>query len=352
MSNVQQAIVVTEVGKPAVLIDNQPIPQPGPNQVQIKVSVAGLNPHDQKMRDFGLFVAEGSLPQVLANDVVGTITQLGEGVNSSDYTVGDRVMSHARMGSWTEPKSSENGLQQYALANVGAMAKVPAGVSDDEAATLPINVMPSVVALYRVLGIPAPWAAAAAAFDYAGTTLLIVGGGSKNGRFGVQVARLAGVGRIVVVGGDEAELKSHGATHVLDRHGGSDEVLARIRAVVGDDLVYAYDTVNDPAGQTLGLNALSSRKKGVMARLVPTGPVDEAQVVGKEAVFELRDVIGMSIYQNDEALAFWERLPGYLESGQIKPLQFDVKGFSAAEVNEVLDAYRDGKPVTKTHIHF
>ncbi|KAK8098158.1 Enoyl LovC [Apiospora kogelbergensis] len=351
MSTLQKAIVVTEVGKPVVLIDNQPIPQPGPNQVQIKVSVAGLNPHDQKMRDFGMFVTEGSLPQVMANDVVGVITQLGEGVEGQ-YAVGDRVVSHARMGAWTEPKSSETGLQEYALANVGAMAKVPAGVSDDEAATLPINVMPSVVALYRVLGIPAPWTDAAAGFDYAHTTLLIIGGGSNNGRFGVQIAKLAGVGRIVVVGGDEAELKSYGATHVLDRHGGADAVLGRIRAVVGDDLVYAYDTVNDPAGQTLGLNALSSSKKGAMARLVPTGPVDEPLVAGKEAGFELRDAIGMSVYQKDEALEFWNRLPGYLEFGQIKPLKFEVKGFSAADVNEVLDAYRDGKTVTKTHIHF
>ncbi|KAK6854122.1 hypothetical protein PG995_009215 [Apiospora arundinis] len=350
MSNVQKAIVVTEVGKPAVLIDNQPIPQPGPNQVQIRVTVAGLNPHDQKMRDFGMFVTEGSLPQVLANDVVGVVTQLGEDT-SEKYAVGDRVVSHARMGSWTEPKSSEPGLQQYALANVGAMAKIPAGISDDEAATLPINVMPSVVALYRVLGIPAPWTEAATTFDYAGTTLLIIGGGSNNGRFGVQIAKLAGVGRIVVVGGGEAELKSYGATHVLDRHGGDDAVLARIRAVVGDELVYAYDTVNDPAGQTLGLHALSTYKRGVMARLVPTGPVDEARVVGKTAGFEVRDAIGTSVYQRDEALAFWERLPGYLESGQIKPLKFTVKGFSAAEVNEVLDAYRDGKPVTKAHIH-
>ncbi|KAK8044188.1 GroES-like protein [Apiospora rasikravindrae] len=93
--------------------------------IVLKVSVAGLNPHDQKMRDVGMFVTEGSLPQVLANDVVGVVTQLGEGVN--DYAVGDRVVSHARMGSWTEPQSSETGLQEYALANVGAMAKIPSG---------------------------------------------------------------------------------------------------------------------------------------------------------------------------------------------------------------------------------
>jgi hypothetical protein len=43
---------------------------------------------------------------------------------------------------------------------------------------------------------------------------------------------------------------------------------------------------------------------------------------------------------------------GWLVEGKIKPLKFVVrKGLDAAQVNEVLDALRDGKPVTKTHIH-
>jgi hypothetical protein len=49
---------------------------------------------------------------------------------------------------------------------------------------------------------------------------------------------------------------------------------------------------------------------------------------------------------------FWSRLPKFLETGQIKPLAYTVKkGLLASNVNEVLDAYRDGKKVIKTHIH-
>ena len=43
---------------------------------------------------------------------------------------------------------------------------------------------------------------------------------------------------------------------------------------------------------------------------------------------------------------------GFLENGQIKPLDYVVKkGLDAGVVNEVLDAYKDGERVARTHIH-
>lgn len=272
------------------------------------------------------------------------MTKLGEGVTG--VAVGDRVVTQPGFS----PGWTQNGLQEYATADVGAFGKIPETTSDDEAATLPTNIIAPLVAIFDTLKIPAPWAGQP--FDYAGTTLLVVGGGSNCGRFGVQLAKLAGVGRIVVVGGKEAELKGLGATHVIDRHGGQDAVLARIRDVVGDDLVYAYDAISPVEGQVLALNALSSSKKGALARLLPLGPVDETKVVGKAAGFEVRDVFGSSQLHPELAGGFWERLPGLLETGKIRPTAYVVKqGLTAENVNEVLDAYRDGKAVTKTHIH-
>lgn len=343
MSSTQKALVVTELGKPVKLIEDRPIPEPSAKQIQLKVKVAGINPHDQKARDWGLFIAE-HLPALLINDVVGTVTKLGEGVTG--VAVGDRVVTQPGFS----PGFTQNGVQEYAVADVGAFGKIPEGTSDDEAATLPTNIIAPLVAIFEVLKIPAPWSGQA--FDYANTTLLVVGGGSNCGRFGVQLAKLAGIGRIVVVGGNEAELKSYGATHVLDRHGGQDAVLARIRDVVGDDLVYAYDAISPPEDQVLALNALSSTKKGALARLLPLGPVDESKVVGKTAGFEVRDTYGSSQVHPELAGGFWERLPGFLETGKIKPLSYVVKeGLTAENLNEVLDAYRDGMTVKKTHIH-
>ncbi len=243
-------------------------------------------------------------------------------------------------------------LQEYAVADVDFLAKIPDGITDDGAATLPTNIIAPLVALFDTLEIPAPWSDEAKNFDYAKTSLLVVGGGSKCGKFGVQLAKIADIGKIVVVGGNETELKEYGATHVLDRHGGHDAVLERIRAVVGDDLIYAYDAINPPEGQILALNALSSHTKGTLARLLPLGPVDESKVKGKKAGFEVRNVLGSSQAKPDLARPFWKRVPGYLETGKIKPTSFVVKqGLEASHVNAVLDDYRDRKIVTKTHIH-
>lgn len=346
----QKAVMVTEVGKPLSLTTSRAVPQPGPSQVLLRVTVAGLNPHDQKSRDIGLFVAS-HLPAVLANDVVGRVVALGDGVTK--YSVGDRILSQADF----KPGSLQDGLQEYAVADVDFSTKIPAAISDDGAATLPTNIIAPLVALFHesTLNIPAPWDPRAASFDYAGTTLLIMGGGSNCGRFGVQLASLAGIGTIVVVGGDEGELKSYGATHVVSRFAADEaQLVDNIRAIVGDDLVYAYDPINPAATQHVALNALSHSKRGTMARLLPVGNPDETKVHAKQAGYDVKNVFGSSHARPDVAKPFWDRLPGYFEAGKIKPLknvEVVEPGLDADKVNDLLDRYKAGKKVVKTHFH-
>lgn len=297
----------------------------------------------------GLFIRD-VLPVVLTNDVVGTVVALGPGV--SKYALGDRVVSHAGFA----PGGVQSGLQEYALHDIGAGVKIPDSVSDDEAVTLPTALIAPLFGLFskdKGLGIPAPWTSEAAEFGYTGTSLLIVGGGSSCGKFAVQLAALAGIGRIVVVGGPEEELKSYGATHIINRHLGFDAVLEQIRAVVGDELYYAFDAINMPEGQLLAANALSSHKRGRLARLLTSfGPVDESRVVGKKAGFQVVNVLGLSQLQPEIAYPFWERVPELLTSGKLRPLGFVINdGLTVENVSEVFQAYKEGKRVTKTHIH-
>lgn len=176
-------------------------------------------------------------------------------------------------------------------------------------------------------------------------------GGSSCAKFAVQLLRLAQIGQIIVVGGNKAELEGIGATYVVDRHGSHHEVLGRIRDLVGDELVYALDVINPPEGLFLAINALSNHKKGRLARLL-LGPFDGSKVQGKKAGFEVINVYS-AIGEEEVCEAFWAHLHDYLSTGDIKPLGYTVKnGLSAEIVNEVLDAYRDGKKVTKTHLHF
>ena len=92
MSLTKKALVVFEIGSRVVLINDRPVSQPRLNQVQLKVTVAGINPHDQKGRDHGIHIVP-HLPAVITNDVVGKVTKLGQGVKGIE--VGDRIVSHA-----------------------------------------------------------------------------------------------------------------------------------------------------------------------------------------------------------------------------------------------------------------
>jgi NADPH2:quinone reductase len=342
----QTSLVVTEIGKPLEVSTTRPIPQPGPTQLQIRVTVAALNPHDQKGRDKGLFIKD-NLPAVLGNDLAGVVTKLGSDVTK--FKVGDLIFAQGAM----TPDSEQKGLQQYAVVDSNFSSKVPEGFNDYDAATLPTNLIPSVVALFADIGfgLPAPWTEEAKTFDYSSLTLLIIGGGSNCGRFATQVAKLAGFGRIVVVGGDKEQLTKFGATHILDRHGGEEVVLERIRAVVGDDLVYAFDTINPAPTQTLGVNALSSTKTGKFARLIFSyGLPGEGGGPLNKSNFERKDIFGSSQLKSEVARPFWDRLAGYVKDGSIVPLSYAVvEGLDVEKANEVLDGYRDGKKVVQTH---
>lgn len=341
----QQALVVTAIGQP-LTATTRPIPQPGPKQVQLRVTVAGLNPHDQKARDLGIFIKD-NLPAVLGNDVAGVVTALGSDITK--FKVGDRVYAQGLMN----PDSLQKGLQQFVVVEEAFTAHIPDGFTDSDGASLPTNLLPAIVGLFNESGLnfPAPWTEEAKTFDFAGLQLLIIGGGSNCGRFAVQVAKLAGIGKIVVVGGDEGQLKKFGATHVLDRHGGDHVVLQRIRDVVGDDLLYVFDAVNGAEGQPLGINALSNNKKGKFARLVfLLGPPNASKIHEKNAGYDVKDVFGSSDLYPKLTVPFWERIGEYLVRGDITPLSYDViDGLDAAKANEVLDRYRDGKPVIQTH---
>jgi NADPH2:quinone reductase len=200
-------------------------------------------------------------------------------------------------------------------------------------ATFPTNVSASFVALFDVLGLPAPWDNDKPRPD----NILIVGGGSNTGKFAVQLAKLAKIPNILVVGGNESLLQKLGATQVFDRHSAEDDLAERIRKATGNGLYYALDAVNLPDGLGLALKALSDNRSGKVARLLPVGTVEDTRG------HELLDVLGLFLYRNPLCVSFWELLTDYVEAGAIVPTSYWMQdGLDADAVNAALDAYRDG----------
>lgn len=292
------------------------------------------------------------MPSGLAIDIVGIVTKLGSAVTNFD--IGDRIFS------LTQPQTpGQVGTQQFALVDANIAAKVPKGISDDEAATLTLNPLTSFFALFwdKGLGIPSPLETEKAkSFDYATQKILIIGGGSACGKFAVQWCKHVGFGTIVAVASrsrNEEELKSLGATHVIDRHGTIEEINSAVRDIVGDELVYALDCVSKaPGEQTVGARALSSTKKGLLAVLVGSSSVDETRIGEKKAGYELRRVLVNPSGVQEIGVPYWQRVSEWIKDNVITPTPYStIEGLDVDRVNEALDKYRDGKPIVKPHIH-
>jgi NADPH:quinone reductase len=365
----QNALVISEIGKPLTMT-TRVIPTPKESQILVKITSSGskskpnsritpqscrigeadpcpVNPHDQKVRDYGLFIGT-NVPAMIVNDIAGTVASIGP--NVSGFKIGDHVFAQSRLSHDT------SGLQQYALLDADVTAHVPSAFSDDQAATLPVNGIAPFVAIFHStgLGIPPPFSSneEAMTFDYAAQSLVIIGGGSNCGKLGVQFASLAGIGKIIVVAAasNASELRSYGATDIIDRHASNEEIKSRVQGITGDDLVYVLDTINTEF--TLAVSLLSSTRNGKVVTLL-NGRVDTAKIGDKNAGYRINQTYGSSHSIGDFGRDFWKELPVWMESGKIKPLDFKVveEGLTANGVNKVLDDYRDGKNSGKWHVH-
>lgn len=297
-----------------------------------------MAPLDQKLRDLNYFNIGSRLPAVLGGDLVGTVIKNGP---KASLPIGTHVFSQEL---YNLPHSG--GLQEYTIINDLYTAIVPNGVSDEEAALYPINAVTSAISLFSSagMGLPFPGTPEAMSFDYKSQKLAIVGGGTNLGQLAIQFAKLAGIGTIIAIASPSGaeKLKSFGATHVIARQ--DPDIKKQVRHIVGDELLYVYDTYN--AGDlSLGVSLLSDSKRGIFAHAL-TGQASEVVIAEKKEGFEDKRIQGFSHFIPEFGQLFWKQLPVWLETGKIKPLKFKtIEGLDAIKVNQALDGYGDGEGV-------
>lgn len=191
-------------------------------------------------------------------------------------------------------------------------------------------------------------------FDYAAQTLVIIGGGSNVGRLTVQFAKMVGIGRIIAIASirGEEELKKLGATHVIDRY--SKDIPSEVYAAAGGK--GAVTRVMDCVNWTYELAAelVSGTKPGgrIATLHMPETAIAELERLGKGENVKAGVAMGLREHFGDLAEVFWGSVGEWLEKGVIKPGKFRViEGLDVERINEALDSYRDGKPVTQAIVH-
>jgi NADPH2:quinone reductase len=243
------------------------------------------------------------------------------------------------------------------LRHCSLTAKVPQGVSDDEAATLALNPLTAFWGLFRDpngLGIPspAPFTGTQLDYDYGKVKLAVIGGGSAVGKFVISWAKYAGIGTILAIaskGKSEKELLELGATHVLDRYLAEQELERQAQAIVGDDLQYVYDVVDVGQKAEIGARLLSTSKPGKLV-VIAGGDFDSSKVSGKKAGFERK-----MVFAGPEPVlgkSYWKELPNMIGDKVIKPTAFEtIEGLDVDKVNAALKAYHEGRNVVKPQLH-
>ena len=345
----QKALVLKKIGQPLVIVE-RPIPEPRENEVLVKIAIAGINPHDGFSKAMGIFVKD-TLPTPLAADIVGQVVKLGPKVTK--FQVGDTVLG---FGDPQDP--NQLGTQEYCCLDIDQTANVPSNVTLDEAATFPLNTMTSFFAMFSAQGLDLPFSnfGNKGDVDNSAVALVIIGAGAATGKFALQLTKLAGVGQAIAIASksNESQLKSLGATHVIDRHQSMDEIDEEVRAIVGDDLTMVYDCIGGArGGQTLGAKLLSNSKRGTLAVLVHAGTVDESKIGDKRQGYDRKFIICATKVFKDISVPFWNHLPAWIENNDLSPTTWQVvDGLDVKKINGLLDGYvQYGKSQLKPHVH-
>jgi NADPH:quinone reductase len=214
-----RTVVISERGGPEVLqAIERDVREPEAGEVRIRVRFAAVNPTDIGTRMSGAPGAEP--PWIPGMDASGIVEMLGEGV--TDLRLGQEVMAA------TSPRRADGGAQTELLVVPAACAvPIPAGVSLQAAATLPMNGLTAILGL-EMLGL-AP-----------GETLAVSGGAGLLASYVIPLAKDGGLTVIADARPEETELvRGYGADLVVQR---SDDFSAAVRAVEPDGVAAVYDT--------------------------------------------------------------------------------------------------------------
>ncbi len=282
-----------------VVVEDVPIPQPGPGEVLVKVAFCGICHSDLSLIN-GTFPAQ--LPVVTqGHEASGTIAELGPGVTG--WSVGDRVvvaagrpcgdcpncrrgdgagclrtkiMAFAYDGAWAE----------FTVALAAGLTRVPDNVPLEQAAIL-------------ADAVSTPFGAVVHTGKVAVGESVGVWGVGGVGTHIVQLARLVGAAPIIAVDIDPVvrdRALTLGADYALDS--GDPQIGDQIaEATAGRKLDVAFDAVGKKVTFEQALDSLT-----VGGRLVGVGMSAESPTIGPTSMFGVsrRQVLGHLGYQNSD----------------------------------------------------
>jgi NADPH2:quinone reductase len=288
---------------------------PGPGQIRLKTTAAGLNYIDTYHRS-GLYKLP--LPLNLGMEGAGTVTAVGDGV--TDIKVGDRVAyASAPLGSYSEER----------LMQADRVVVLPQGISDQTAAAIMLKGMTTEYLIQRTYKVKP------------GDTVLFHAAAGGVGLLFGQWAKALGATVIGTVGSeDKAKLaRAHGYDHIINYR--TENFAERVKELTrGAGVPVVYDGVGKDtwAGSLdclspFGLMVSFGNASG------PVPPFEIATLAGKGSLYVTRPTLVTYTAKRADLVNSAKALFEVVSSGKVKvevPQTYALK--DAARAHEDLEA--------------
>jgi NADPH:quinone reductase len=289
-----KAIRVYAFGDPEVMkIEETPTPQPGPDEVLVRVEAIGVNPVDTYIRS-GLYARRPSFPYTPGSDAAGVIEAVGTGVGHR--RVGERVyLAGSLTGTYAE----------FALGREGQAHPLPEQCSFSQGAAVGVPYATAWYALFlRAKAMP-------------GEFVLVHGASGGVGIAAVQLARAAGMRVIGTAGTVKGRnlVAGEGAHHVLDHH--DPDYLKRLPELTCDHGVDVILEMLANVNLDRDLNLLAGQGRVVVIGSRGRIEIDPRDIMGGNGA-----ILGMVLYNagEDEMRVIHAALGAGLENGTLRPV--------------------------------
>jgi NADPH2:quinone reductase len=247
-----RAVAIDGFGGPEALsVRTVPVPEPGPNQILIRVESAGIGIWD--LAELGgriaqMYEIKPNFPWILGSEGAGRVVAVGDKV--SGFQNGDLVYGHT----WaTNPKRGF--FAEYTALDAAWASPIPSNLTTEQAGALMIDGMTSFLMLDETLGLKP------------GETVMVFGAGGGIGHLAVQLATRMGAHVFAIASGEDGVALSRrlGAEGAVEGHHG--DVVASARKFAPDGFDAAVITASGDAAD----RALTTMRDGGRVT-TPGGP--------------------------------------------------------------------------------
>jgi NADPH:quinone reductase-like Zn-dependent oxidoreductase len=287
-----------------------------PNHVRIKVVNAALNPVDYKIAEYGAHwfprAPSDDVPFIVGFDAAGTVVEVGSGV--TDFKVGDDVFTRT-------PTEDFGAVAEYISVEAQYVAPKPKNQDFKQAAAIPLAGLTSYQALVTRGDLKS------------GERVLILGGSSATGIFGIQLAKALGAHVIATASTRNVDLvKSLGADQVIDY---TKEKWSDVLEAHSVDLI--YDCGFEPQAWNDAAQKILKKDTGRFVTLAQiTDPVESS--IGATWVFHFCVSSGKDLRE----------ITSFIEKDQIKAVVDSVHPFDSTV--EAISKVKSGRVVGKVVI--